>query len=235
MNSQQPLYTSLLFVLIRLSFLSVSVQAIIGGSVENNPLEFRYIVSIRSNSIFGTSHNCGGVIIAPHTVLTAAHCLDGFSSSSLQVAVGDHNRTQGTVTQDLLLGGLIVPALLPLTPSNLLDGQTAKTAGWGRTSSLTQTLPVDLQEASSIFISRTACNEKWQDKNQITKTMLCISKPGISPCNGDSGGPITDSLGLTVIGIVSFADQNCPVLADSRPPVGSDVFAGLDWIRRNMR
>jgi len=60
---------------------------IVGGfpaDIANIP----YIVSIQ---LFGI-HHCGGSIINKHTILTAAHCLNGVSYRLLKVKVGGTSR-----------------------------------------------------------------------------------------------------------------------------------------------
>ncbi|KAK6537161.1 hypothetical protein TWF694_011358 [Orbilia ellipsospora] len=239
--------------------LSSPVQAIVGGTVDSNSLDFSFIVSIMMTGIFGDVHICGGTIVGPHTVLTAAHCLDGGSTSSLKIGVGSHDRTSlrkfkiarlvkhpnwnpstidsnyGIIitSENLLLGGLIVPALLPIVSSDSLTGQTAPMAGWGQTNPTSPTLPQDLQHGFSTFIDRTACKDEYKSVNSITKTMLCVKKTGLSSCNGDNGGPITDPTGLIVVGIMSYGDKDCPVGPDSLPNVASDVYPVVNWIRTN--
>lgn len=39
----------------------------------------------------GFGHHCGGAIIGPLHVLTAAHCLEGYNKNDFQVKAGDHN------------------------------------------------------------------------------------------------------------------------------------------------
>lgn len=63
---------------------------IVGGkaaSIEDAPWQV-------SLSVFGF-HNCGGSIIAPDTILTAAHCIDGLISFFYEVISGTSVLGQG--------------------------------------------------------------------------------------------------------------------------------------------
>ena len=57
---------------------------VIGGTIANSA-RFPYYTFIKSYSQYGDGGSCGGSLIAPDMVLTAAHCLgsDGFSTSSI--------------------------------------------------------------------------------------------------------------------------------------------------------
>ncbi|MFM2308497.1 MAG: hypothetical protein RLY87_617 [Chloroflexota bacterium] len=68
----------------------LSTPKIVGG-LEATPNEFPFMAYIYySGSV--TSHRCGGTLIAPTWVLTAAHCVSGYSASSFRVAMGMHSR-----------------------------------------------------------------------------------------------------------------------------------------------
>lgn len=71
---------------------------IVGGS-DAYIEDVRYQVSLRrlfQNETFSSwGHSCGGFIISPDAIVTAAHCIYGRESSKYQVRAGSDLRSQG--------------------------------------------------------------------------------------------------------------------------------------------
>jgi trypsin len=74
------LFISVLFVV---AFNGYTQQKITGGSTIDIT-EAPWQVILRQ----GTNYVCGGSIIAPNFILTAKHCVNGVSASSIQVIAG---------------------------------------------------------------------------------------------------------------------------------------------------
>ncbi|KAI9558312.1 hypothetical protein GHT06_015065 [Daphnia sinensis] len=214
--------------------------------------EFPYQAALNLSGIF-----CGGTLISKSIVLTAAHCLEGFSASpvnTFKVTVNTTKLSGGngaivrgvrkfvthplfnpiTFDNDVALLALSYPiknVRLSKLPSayttSTYAGQTAVAVGWGATS-FGGNLSNSLLKASVTVLTNEACNLQYN--NTITSNMVCASAPGKDACQGDSGGPLL--VKGVQIGITSFG-EGC---ADPRfAGVYTRVTRYLTWIQTISR
>jgi len=230
---------------------------IVGGSNVSSTLfrnNFRWMVSVQFN---GSGHFCGGSMIRPRYVLTAAHCLEGVRASQISVLQGSRQLSSGgTLTQvagfvvhpnydrvtsdnDIALLYLaepissprVTPATEAVTTALAAPGAEATIIGWGRTSEGGQ-IPDILQRAQVPFISLATCASNYSGIFTITARMICagLAAGGRDTCQGDSGGPIAvqDDAGVwQQIGITSFG-LGCA--RPNRPGVYARVASFTNYI-----
>jgi len=224
------------------------------GGVEAEQNEYPWQVALVSA---GGSHPwCGGTLISPQHVLTAAHCTAGQSSSSIAVLVGEHRIDDNsftrlslskitdhpaysgstvdndfsilTLSSPVSISTAVSPACLPGDTSKLYEGSKATVSGWGTTSS-GGNQPTTLREVEVTVQSNQVCNQAY---GSITSNMVCAADSGKDSCQGDSGGPmvVLENGRFSLVGVVSWgagcADPNYP-------GVYARVTAQMDWIKAN--
>ncbi|XP_064102456.1 plasma kallikrein-like isoform X2 [Macrobrachium nipponense] len=69
----------------------VSAKVVGGENAEYGDHPWQVEFEIYMQSLKAFTHHCGGAVISPMHVLTAAHCLSGFNKGDLRVKAGDYN------------------------------------------------------------------------------------------------------------------------------------------------
>ncbi|XP_043338615.1 transmembrane protease serine 4 isoform X1 [Cervus canadensis] len=231
---------------------SVKAPRVVGGkeaSVDSWPWQ----VSIQYNK----QHICGGSILDPHWILTAAHCFwkhldvpnwkvragsDRLGSfPSLPVAKifilepnathpREHDIALVKLQLPLTYSGMIRPICLPFSDEELTPGTPLWVIGWGFTEENGGKMSDILQQGSVQVINSTRCNAEDAYQGEVTETMMCAGLPegGVDTCQGDSGGPLMyHSDRWQVVGIVSWG-HGCG--GPTTPGVYTKVTAYLNWI-----
>ena len=225
---------------------------IVGGSIAGTYPWFS-LLGIEMKFDEGTSI-CGGSLIKPDVILTAAHCWDPDTMSSIRAIVnfrssplsGDevtrdvvemypHPKwSRKTFRNDLLLLKLDSPVttheIVTISFQPIKVGNKVKAIGYGITSER-GSISNELNEVTIPVVDMNDCNDKDSYAGSLDPLVqFCASAPGKDSCQGDSGGAVLNSEGHQV-GIVS---SGIGCARTNYPGVYTRISGFEEWIHETL-
>ncbi|XP_014272561.1 venom serine protease 34 [Halyomorpha halys] len=223
------------------------------GGFETGKNEYPWMVSL--------SNGCGGSIITPYHVLTAAHCTHGESPSKIVVSAGRHyqygknqylqNHRVARIIQhagydddsDASLDDISVLVLATPIRFNQFVGPVCMPSS--RYNLVGEYIKVTgwgltkgtgsenaLREVDVQVINNAVCKRSWPLLNSRL-TQICAYTPKKDSCNGDSGGALVylDPTTNRYTQVALVSYGHPECGSVAKPSVNTDVFAYLDWVK----
>ncbi|XP_060655760.1 trypsin beta [Drosophila nasuta] len=188
-------------------------QRIVGGQ-ETTIGQVPYLVYLRQSGNF----ICGGSLLTPNSVLSAAHCVHGAQAKDYTVHAGASRLDEAAPVVSSVAEFHIAPdyspsnfdmdvAILQLaSPAGLFAGQVAtislcrtpaannafvRISGWGVTRENGRDPAAQVRTTTVRVLPQLECQLAYAGQAQLSDSMVCAAIRGIrDSCSGDSGGPL---------------------------------------------
>lgn len=232
----------------------------ITGGVLAGPNDAPYMAALFDRSKNPRFFECGGSVIAPRTILTAAHCVEAFRADWLLVRVGSNDLRKGgrllgvaririhpRYDRDARLNDIAVLRLaedivalaisLPDAgePSLVAGGRPVTAYGWGTEKQRGKASRFLKAGAMSVF-SASRCEKAWKKLTAINPQFkLCATgADDYEPdtCSGDSGGPLVAENAAGQPVVVGITAFGGPVCGEPPPSIYTRVAPFAPWVSR---